>query len=112
MTPLERAARAVAEEIKRQGIYSGPADNLPVREPIQAWTVDGNVDLQAIARAVLEAVRKPDEGMLRAGFSADHRFQKARYSHRRPYPVDLERDPDPNEHRAYLFTAMIDHILK
>lgn len=61
-TIIERAAAAVAEELRRQepehgGTYWVDADN-----PL-ATVIDGTFDLQAIARAVLAAIRE-DAGEL------------------------------------------------
>lgn len=66
MTPLERAARAIADELARQepqhgGTYFVDSDNL------DATVIDGTFDLSGVARAVLEAIREPSEGMVVEG---------------------------------------------
>lgn len=67
MRPIERAARAFIEECNRQN-QEGP-------EGVYAYhygdltdvTIDGKVDMLALMRAVLLALREPSEGMVIAG---------------------------------------------
>lgn len=67
---IERAARAVQDEIERQvaepgylGWGVGQEDHRP---PITKTYVDGDLDVSALARAVLMAVREPDEKLVEA----------------------------------------------
>lgn len=63
MTPLERAARALAENFKAQSDRLGFVATDAGRYPV----LDGCFDMQEAARAVLEAIREPSEDMIRAG---------------------------------------------
>lgn len=66
MTPLERAARALAKEFD---CHSGDSDEIETREHLRyAFPGAGHFDLLAIARVVLTAIREPSEGMAAAGF--------------------------------------------
>lgn len=63
---LERAEKALRDEVERQvqaqGSYSGPENGSPDY-------VDANLDYPALCRAVLMAVREPDEAMSIAGYA-------------------------------------------
>ena len=77
MTTLEKAARAAQNEILRAmggvtaSAYLGWEDDVE-RPPIASTYVDGDLDLVAIARAVLMAVREPDEDIWVAIGTASH----------------------------------------
>lgn len=64
MTALERAESALRVEVERQvqanGSYSGPANGSPNY-------VDAELDYGLLVRAVLMAVREPDESVNYAG---------------------------------------------
>lgn len=66
MTPIERAARAIAQELVAQepshgGTYFVDADNP------KAAVIDGTFNLDAIVRAVLTVLRESSEVMESAG---------------------------------------------
>ena len=67
MIPIERATRAVADELVRQ---EQALDEMSVDEKLDfresATLIDGYFDLAALTRAVLRAIREPSE----AWFSA------------------------------------------
>lgn len=63
MTPIERAAQALADAFAEQepehgGTYFLGSDNL------RAVEIDGTFDFQKISRAVLQAIREPSEAMV------------------------------------------------
>lgn len=74
-TPLERAALAIVADLERQSkepyaAREGPGICLPCGaeedEERGLFKVDGAVDVPAIARAVLQAIREPSEAMANA----------------------------------------------
>lgn len=66
MRALERAEKALRDEVERQvqaqGSFSGPENECPDY-------VDATLDYPALVRAVLMAVREPDEVMQRDGMT-------------------------------------------
>lgn len=82
MSPLERAEKAMREELKRQmpEIYFwDPSDKDLFDEGEREWPefqeADGNkkadrFDLAAVARAAIEALREPSEAMVMASVAA------------------------------------------
>ncbi|MFN7028404.1 MAG: hypothetical protein ACK4PC_03465 [Sphingopyxis sp.] len=69
MTMIERAARAIETEIKRQ---AGDHGFFVPRDESDEGVVlfDGRIDPSDIARAVLLAIREPSEGMATDGLEA------------------------------------------
>ena len=80
MTMLERAACAVVE---------GPGAGLPIK-PYADLTPEAKAFYERVVRAVLLAIREPDEGMIAAGIDDRSRGEGSIQS---------------------IFRAMIDHIL-
>lgn len=65
MTPIERAARAIADYLERRketDIDSFFGDVFAF-DDLRAARIDATVDLVAVSRAVLQAIREPSEGM-------------------------------------------------
>lgn len=88
MTALERAARAVYDsDAFEPGCWTDRDDEFL---DLKSVVVDGRVNFNELARAVLMAVREPDRDVVQAG--------------RDEYSEELCR-PEP------VFTAMIDAIL-
>lgn len=83
---IERAARDLKEEFEHQGSVAIDDGDF--------FVLDGRVDCAACVRAVLLAIRTPDDGMDVAGMEA---FSK---------PEILNWDK-----LSATYTAMIDHIL-
>lgn len=81
MTPLKRAAQAVEAEFLAQGIID--------------LVVEDRVDLRALARAVLTAIREPSEAMLDRGMDGAP-------------DLDCSFEPD---HSRIVWQAMIDAAL-
>lgn len=65
MTTLERAEKALRDEVERQvqaqGSYSGPKND-------RHDYVDADLDYSAMCRAVLMAVREPGEDIMASAF--------------------------------------------
>jgi hypothetical protein len=80
MSPMQRAERAVLDTI------------FPVEE-LSGWTIDNPRD---VARAVLQAIRVPSEGMVSAGIIERH---------------DSEVPEAWSKATANIYTAMIDAAL-
>lgn len=67
--------------------------------------IDGEVDLQKVARAVIAAMREPTEAMLRAGAEADIPGGRIDESTFRESRIDTDDAP-------IIWHAMIDEALK
>jgi hypothetical protein len=72
MTPIERAARALAVELGRKaGMYtrdSLASDGLKFSDGLRIPFIDqSDVDCGALVRAVVQALREPDSVMTHAG---------------------------------------------
>lgn len=66
MTPVERAARAVKAELRKQDVLWEDGE-----APGQLMMQTGSVaDLDAVIRAVMQAIREPSEAMVRASVAA------------------------------------------
>lgn len=63
MTPIERATRALIDELHRQGEARG----VTVEDNGKSAQVDGAFPVEPLCRAVIAAIREPGEGMLDAG---------------------------------------------
>lgn len=105
MTPLERAARAIADDLRRQepkhgGTYFVDATN------INATVVDGTFDLRSIARAVLEAIREPSEVMVREGCLAD--IPGGRYGEATFTEAQIGKDDAPVIWEAMIHAALVE----
>jgi hypothetical protein len=66
MTPLERAARAMADALANDSETDAWMD---AEDDPREFRIDGTVNLEVAARAVLAAIREPSEGMRQAGES-------------------------------------------
>lgn len=66
MSLMERAAKAIEDEIGRQVADNG-GHFVPRSNGADWIAFDGNLDLTPLARAVLEAIREPNDDMIRAG---------------------------------------------
>jgi hypothetical protein len=66
--PVERAAEAIVDELRRQEPEHGGTYFIDAAH-LDDTVIDGRFDLYAIARAVLAAIREPSEGMRQAGES-------------------------------------------
>lgn len=66
MTPLARAEKALADELLREEPQKGGTYFVDTGNR-RAAVIDGTFDLQALARAVLTAIREPSEGMVSMG---------------------------------------------
>lgn len=85
MTPIERAARAIATEIGVDPDQLVSADDdahvgLGLRAPHRAWT-----RYVGTARAALQAIREPSEEMQDAAFSSEAEFRTTMGNYERGY---------------------------
>lgn len=94
MSLLERATAAVRTILQKQADESGSWITDP-HPDTGVWSYEGEIPDEAIARAVLAAIREPDETMIKAGVLA---------------PNYLE-DQSSKRGCANIYTAMIDAIL-
>ncbi len=90
MTPLERAARALAGWTPNMVSWEGMVDDPKDAPAIHAHYLEQ-------VRAVLQAIREPSEGMVKAGFE--------------DYPAIWTAALTP-EDRIGIYQAMIDEALK
>jgi hypothetical protein len=74
MTPLERAVAAIEAEIERQHVPTLPKrwDEDTDQEEAGVLHLDGRVQLDPLARAVIEAIREPSSEMTHAAQGESH----------------------------------------
>jgi hypothetical protein len=94
-TPLALAAKAAVAEIDRQYQEGKPGPYVDDELGLESVTIDGHVDMLAVTRAVLTAIREPSEVMKQEG---------AYQIPGDPGPLDLGAANDT-------WQAMIDHML-
>lgn len=68
MTKVEEVARAIANELARQNCVEG--GGWMEADGTIAWLDQGHVDMFAVARAAIEAMRVPSAEMVEAGLCA------------------------------------------
>lgn len=74
MTPLEQATSAIVGELRRQEPTDGQFFYIDASNT-SATVIDATVDLVAVARAVLSAIREPNKAMEIAGMNALPAFE-------------------------------------
>lgn len=100
MTPIDRAARALEEELLRQHKEDNLGHFLPRDSGVDWLTVDGNIRVAPVIRAVLEAIREPSADMERAAENLEPRADW--------WPDEPGPRNSPAEHWAAMIDALLD----